>query len=111
MSPYRLVPVSSHSDTPRLRRDLFSGSRNAASTHVSVESGGFPFWSPDGRRLYYVPQETPGDTVRLMEVEFDGSGAEPVLGYVIDEEIPGGEEQPDTKGIVIVENWLTRFLD
>jgi hypothetical protein len=30
---------------------------------------------------------------------------------VIDEENPEGEERPDTKGIVLVENWLSRFLD
>ncbi len=103
---------------------------------VSIGNGGLPFWSPDGRRLYYTQQGQTGSVVRLMEVDFDGSGAQPELGrpvelfstddvigerigvdadgrffYVVNEEVPEGEDQPDTNGIVLVENWLTRFVD
>ena len=72
----------------------------------------------------------------LIEVTFDGSGAEPVLGtpvelfvaqgvmgdrigvdpdgrfhYVRNKDLPEGREAYDSRGIVLVENWLTRFAE
>ncbi len=96
---------------------------------ASIGSGGIPAWSPDGDRLYYIRRE---DGLNyLMEVTFDGSGTQPVLGrpvelfkmpddlvsiasndrftFIVDEEPAEGEEVPNTKGIILVENWLSRF--
>ena len=66
-----------------------------------------------------------------MEVSFDGSGARPVLGqpvelfevpddwfvvlahdrfaFIVDVEPEEGQEAPDSKGMILVENWLSRF--
>ena len=96
---------------------------------ASVGSGSPGFWSPDGRRLYYIRSE--GTDNYLMEVAFDGSGTSPVLGqpvelfklpsdeikvagndrfvFIVDQEPEEGEEAPNTKGLVLVENWLSRF--
>jgi serine/threonine-protein kinase len=101
---------------------------------TSIESAAFPLrWSADGTRLYWDGRGQGESGLRLMEVEFDGSGAVPVLGkpvelfyakeaidrfsigadgrfvYVMNQEIPEGEEPVDTKGIVLVQNWLSRF--
>jgi Tol biopolymer transport system component len=96
---------------------------------ASVGSGGLPLWSPDGDRLFYIRTEDGEDY--LMEVTFDGSGTQPVLGrpvelfkmpddsisiiandrfaFIVDEEPEEGEEVPDVNGIILVENWLSRF--
>ena len=97
---------------------------------VSVGQGGQPFWSPDGDRLYYLRRDI-GDGY-LMEVSFDGSGAKPVFGrpvelfkvpdddaihvmspdrfgLLVDKEPEEGEEAPNTKGMILVENWPSRF--
>jgi hypothetical protein len=96
---------------------------------ASVGSGGLAHWSPDGDRLYYIRSAEGEDF--LMEVTFDGSGSRPVLGQpvelfkvedewiravandrfamIVDEEPKDGEEVPDTNGIILVENWLSRF--
>jgi len=68
-----------------------------------------------------------------MEVTFDGSGATPKLGtpvelfeippgqlgatpgvqgrflYLVNEEAEDDADRPDTTGIVLIENWLSRF--
>ncbi len=88
-------------------------------------SNGLPMWSPDGDRLYHVLQR------KLIEVTFDGSGAQPVIGrpvelfeipdesmqiagadrfaFIVDQEPEEGEEAPNMNGIILVENWLSRF--
>jgi serine/threonine-protein kinase len=102
---------------------------------VSVGMGGLPIWSADGTRLYYAVREDDQGVNRLMEVAFDGSGATPELGapqeiltwegewgivspdgqgrfmYVVDVESEDDGEKPDPTGIVLIENWRTRFVD
>ena len=102
---------------------------------VSVERGGGAIWSPDGGSLYILPLGTSARDDPVLEVTFDGSGPRPVLGtptplfvlehalqfvsvtpdghflHLVDLEPGEGEEAPDTKGIVLVENWLSRFAE
>ena len=97
---------------------------------ASVGNGGAPLWSPDGDRLYYLRDEA--SETFLVEVTFDGSGTRPVFGrpvdlfkvpdddsihvmsqdrfaFLVDQEPEEGEEAPNTKGMILVENWLSRF--
>jgi serine/threonine-protein kinase len=101
---------------------------------ASTDVGGFPFWSVDGTKLYYLARDENAETQRLMEVSFDDSGAAPVLGRPVelftvelnasavpdpaggflilkDVEPAEGEEKPETKGIVLVESWLSQHSD
>jgi serine/threonine protein kinase len=47
---------------------------NGARIQVSLEGGGNPLWSPDGRELFFV------DEASLMQVEIDLRGARPEIG-------------------------------
>jgi Tol biopolymer transport system component len=100
---------------------------------VSVDRGGVPVWSPDGTRLYVVPTNPSNQPAALLEVTFDASGPRPRLGtptplfhledwsrwlsmtpdghfmILAEVEPEEGEEAPDTTGIVLVQNWLSRF--
>jgi len=99
---------------------------------VSRGTMGFATWSDDGTKLYYADGR-PGDRAQtMMEVSFDGSGSTPVFGtptrlfdseaepfptpggrfVLVEDETPEeGEEALDVNGIVLVENWVTRFLE
>ncbi len=98
---------------------------------ASVGNGGLPMWAPEGDHLYYF-REDGTDTV-LVEVGFDDSGGQPRFGrpvdlfkvpddnndgrvvsggrfaFLVDAEPEEGEEAPNTKGIILVENWPSRF--
>jgi len=103
---------------------------------VSVNGGSTPLWSVDGTRLYYLSNEVGSDAPqRLVEVTFDGSGEVPKIGapvelfslktgpgpggvhvagddlfvYVVDNEPESDGDKPRTTGIILVENWLSRF--
>jgi hypothetical protein len=108
---------------------------------VGVSYGGVPTWSPDGRRLYFtksvrrrgITRSVEGQQNYLMEATFDGSDSRPVLGqavelfeiqetslavtgdgrfiFIVDEEPGEGEEVPHTNGMILVENWLSRFSE
>jgi serine/threonine-protein kinase len=98
---------------------------------VSRGNAGYVSWSADGKKLYYAEGEMNADG-DLIEVAFDGSGPTPVFGapnrlfsyserepgvtpdgrfiWIEDEQPADGEEALDVNGIVLVENWLSRFV-
>jgi Tol biopolymer transport system component len=99
---------------------------------VSVGGGMMPFWSADGSQLFYFKTEVgTGEPNELMEVSFDGSGEVPKLGapvnlfipakaqitsdiegrfiQVADKDEADDEDRAATTGIVLIENWLSRF--
>ena len=100
-----------------------------------VAAGAMPRWSHDGTRLYYVDQDMARSAAaKWMEVSFDGSGAAPGLGtpvrlfdledrnsgpptpdaqgrfiLLVSEEPADDEDKPVTTGMILTENWLSRF--
>ena len=88
-------------------------------------------WSYDGRWIYYESRLSGGSGVEIYRVSFDGSGAKPEIGQVerlFDLDTTNGvtpapdgsflavlpvedqsDEEFDPNGIVIIQNWLSRF--
>ncbi|NIM00175.1 MAG: protein kinase [Acidobacteria bacterium] len=96
---------------------------------ASVGDGGVPMWSPEGDTLYYLRRD--GTDTVLVEVGFDGSGGQPAFGrpvdlfkvpsdrsvyavsedrfiFLVESEPEEGEKAPNTKGIILVQNWPSR---
>jgi hypothetical protein len=96
---------------------------------ASVGDGGLPMWSPEGDALYYLRRD--GTDTVLVEVGFDGSGGQPAFGrpvdlfkvpsdrsvyavsedrfiFLVEAEPEEGEKAPNTKGIILVQNWPSR---
>ncbi len=101
---------------------------------ASVGNGMLLGWSPDGRHLYYDGAPQAEKSRWVMEVPFDGSGAVPAIGkptelfrqqllggvtptadgrfvFFSEQELPEGQEPPDTKGVIFVENWFRGHPD
>ncbi|MEX1312203.1 MAG: protein kinase [Candidatus Sulfomarinibacteraceae bacterium] len=116
-------------DMPRMEVVVRPFPEGEGQWKVSRGSSWMAQWSADGTRLTYIEQGpedgfTGGD---LMEVTFDDSGPTPAFGTPVrlfsietqgvwqtpdgrfiqieDVKPAEGEEAPDVKGIVIVENW------